>query len=301
MSKLIDTEKLARLAKALDDRAKAAVAAEEQRARAAEEAIDAKADANAAAIEAINHAENGILAQAKAFVNEEIGKVNEAMEEADNGLSGRLDVLEGIVIEDENGLGKMQENIAANKAAIDKLNGGVDEEGSVAKAIKDAVDPVQGEVDAVEGRMDAAEGRLNALEAEQDTQDAAIKAAQDAADKAQGEVDAVEGRMDAVEAEQLVQNQDIANNKAAIDKLNGGADEEGSVAKSIADALEPYSTTEEMKVILGNVVNSLALTMENDKVVLKLGGVEGVAITEVSLDMATDADIDAIVSGLDAE
>ena len=171
-----------------------------------------------------------------------------------------------------------------------------------AKAYADAeVAKVQGEVDALEGRMDAAEDRLDALEAEQDTQDAAIEAAQAAADKAQGEVDALEERMDAVEAEQLVQNQGIADNKAAIEKLNGGVDEEGSVAKSIADALEPYSTTEEMKVILGNVVNSLALTMENDKVVLKLGGVEGIAITEVSLNMATDDDIDAIVAGLDAE
>ena len=53
-----------------------------------------------------------------------------------------------------------------------------------------------------------------------------------------------------------------------------------------------------MKVMLGNIVNSLALTMENNKMVLKLGGAEGVAVTEVSLDMATDDDIDAIIAGL---
>jgi hypothetical protein len=41
--------------------------------------------------------------------------------------------------------------------------------------------------------------------------------------------------------------------------------------------------------------------MENDKVVLKLGGVDGIALTSVDLDMATDADIDAIIAGLDAE
>jgi hypothetical protein len=51
--------------------------------------------------------------------------------------------------------------------------------------------------------------------------------------------------------------------------------------------------------MLGNVVNSLALTMENDQVVLKLGGVDGIALTSVSLDMATDAEIDAIIAGLD--
>ena len=33
--------------------------------------------------------------------------------------------------------------------------------------------------------------------------------------------------------------------------------------------------------------------------ILKLGGVEGVAIHEVSLDMVTDAEIDEIVNGLD--
>ena len=47
MSKLVDKERLAKLAKALDDRAKAAVAAENERALAAEQAIEAKADATA--------------------------------------------------------------------------------------------------------------------------------------------------------------------------------------------------------------------------------------------------------------
>ena len=601
MSKLVDVEKLARLATALDNRAKSLVEAEEQRAKSAEQAIEAKADANATAIEAINNAENGILAQAKNYIDEEIVKVNDTIDEKEQALDERIGVLEGAVL-DEEGIAKMKENIAANKAAIDVLNGGVDEEGSVAKAINDAVEPVQSEVDdvkgrvtaleaeqdiqdtaiqaaqaaadkaqgevtAVEGRMTDAEGRLDDLDAEQDTQDAAIQTAQAAADKAQGEVDAVEGRVtavegrmtdaegrlddldaeqdeqdnaiqnaqaaanaaqaevdaveirvaaveetlknldvegsvseaieeaiepiqsdinnikaeigdpvegdnpatgmyayidagdakalqdaknyadqqitalvdsapeamntlrelaeeitnhqdvydayvaevaemlngkvdkvenhrlvseteitkwngkaeitdveealgeaksyadgqvaavqgevdavelrvdaleakvgndvngenpatglflevdqakaaadaaqadvdavegraDALEAEQGVQNEAIAANKAAIDKLNGGVEVEGSIAKSIADALEDYSTTEEVKVILGNVVSSLALTMENDKVVLRLGGEEGISITEVSLHMATNEDIDNIVNGLDTE
>ena len=86
----------------------------------------------------------------------------------------------------------------------------------------------------------------------------------------------------------------IADNKAAIEievKVRDAA---------IEAALEVYSTTEEMKQVIGNVVNSLALTKENDKVVLKLGGVDGLALTSVSLDMATDVDIDAIIAGLDA-
>jgi hypothetical protein len=70
---------------------------------------------------------------------------------------------------------------------------------------------------------------------------------------------------------------------------------------AIAAALEPYSTTEEVKGILGNVVSTLNLSMENDKMVLKLGGAEGITLSETSLDMATDADIDAIIAELDEE
>ena len=557
MSKLIDTEKLARLSKALDSRAKAMVEAERQRAVAAEEAIAANVQLNKEAIEAINHAETGILAQAKAHAEAQDEALEGRLTEVDNALKGRLDGIDAAQLVQD---GK----IKANTDAIAVLNGDENQEGSVKKQIKDAIDEVnnaaselegrvedcegrlddidaaqlvqnaaieaaqaaadkaQQEVDAVEERMLAAEGRLDDIDAEQEAQDAAIEAAQAAADKAQGEVDAaelrikanedaigvlngdenqegsvakavkdavdpvqadldeleavvgapaegetpatglhkivadgdakalqdakdyadqkitelvnsapeamdtlgeladaieahqdvyegyvaqvaealskkvdkienhrlvseteiagwnakaeisdvqealqdaknytdaeiekvnqaagalegrvadlegkvghdadgenpatglflevdqakaaadqaqqevdaVEGRVDAIEAEQDTQDGKIQANADAIGVLNGGVEQEGSVAKSIADALEEYSTTEEMKQLLGNVVNSLSLTMENDKVVLKLGGVDGIAITEVSLDMATDADIDAIINGLDEE
>ena len=194
MSKLVDKERLAKLAKALDDRAKAAVAAEKERALAAEQAIEAKADANAAAIEAINHAETGILAEAKKFAAEEDAKVAQAAEEARGVLEGRIETLEGIVSGEEGKtLGQIIEDVAGNTAAIEKLNGTAEEEGSVAKKIADAIEPVQGEVDAVEGRVAA-------LEADAPVKQAAIEAAQAAANKAQGEVDAVELRVDELEA-----------------------------------------------------------------------------------------------------
>ena len=194
MSKLVDKERLAKLAKALDDRAKAAVAAEQERALAAEQAIEAKADANAVAIEAINHAETGILAEAKKFAAEEDAKVAQAAQEARGVLESRIETLEGIVSgEESKTLGQIIEDVAGNTAAINKLNGGAEEEGSVAKKIADAIEPVQGEVDAVEGRVDA-------LEADAPVKQAAIEAAQAAADKAQGEVDAVELRVDDLEA-----------------------------------------------------------------------------------------------------
>ena len=90
-------------------------------------------------------------------------------------------------------------------------------------------------------------------------------------------------------------------NADAITKLNGDVSTEGSVAKSINDALAAYSNTTDMKAFVASVVNTLALSMEDDKVKLKLGGVDGVTLTETSLDLCTDADIDEIIAGLDAE
>ena len=99
--------------------------------------------------------------------------------------------------------------------------------------------------------------------------------------------------------EQLKKDVDAA--EAAIEAEVGKEGVQGARDAAIAAALEAYSTTAEMKAILGNVVNSLALTMENDQVVLKLGGAEGIALTSVSLDLATDDDIDAMIDALDAE
>ena len=89
-------------------------------------------------------------------------------------------------------------------------------------------------------------------------------------------------------------------NADALAKLNGTAETEGSVAKSISDALADYSNTANMKAFVASVVNTLALSMEDDKVKLKLGGVDGVTLTETSLDLCTDADIEEIIGGLDA-
>ena len=89
-------------------------------------------------------------------------------------------------------------------------------------------------------------------------------------------------------------------NADAIAKLNGTAETDGSVAKSIADALADYTDTTNMKAFVASVVNTLALTMEDDKVKLKLGGVDGVTVTETSLDLCTDEDITEIITSLDA-
>ena len=273
---------------------------------AAEAAANAYTDGKVATINAKDEAQDQSIAAAKAAADK-------AQEEVD-AAELRIDALEA---RDE----EMQAEIDANEAAIAKLNGAADAEGSVAKAIADAVAPINAKDVAQDARLDALEELVSGeedgivsvkedvaeLQNQAQANAKAASAAQAAADKAQGEVDVVEGRVDALEeADEAMQAEIDANeakaaaNEAAIAKLNGGADVEGSVAKSIADALADYSDTEELKVMLGNVVNSLALSMEDNKMKLKLGGVEGITIHETSLDMATDDDIDAIIAGLDA-
>ena len=155
MSKLVDKEKLAKLAKALDERAKAAVAAEKERALAAEQAIEAKADANAQAIEAMKHAETGILAEAKKFAGEEDAKLKQELQGEIDAVEGRVETLEGIVSGEEGKtLGQIIEDVAANAKAIEDE---VKEGGNRDQAIEAAIEPVQGEVDALEGRLNAVE------------------------------------------------------------------------------------------------------------------------------------------------
>lgn len=85
----------------------------------------------------------------------------------------------------------------------------------------------------------------------------------------------------------------------AITTLNGADTVAGSVSKKIKDALSTYSNTEGVKTLLSSVVGSLALTMDGSKVKLKLGGVEGVTVSETTLDICSSEDIDAIVASLD--
>ena len=253
MSKLVDKERLAKLAKALDDRAKAAVAAEKERAMAAEQAIDAKADANAAAIAAINNEENGVLAQAKAHAQGLVDGEKGRAEEQEGLLADRIETLEGIVGgEAEGAFGEVKEAVAENTAAIAKLNGGADEEGSVAKAVADAVKAEEDRAKEVEedheARIAANEAfvaaqpaidaeqdrRIKALEDDAPVKQAAIEAAQGAADAAQADVDAVEQRLDAEGG--LVDR--IEANEANIARLDGAVDVEGSVKKQIKDAVD---------------------------------------------------------------
>ena len=523
MSKLVDKERLARLASALDSRAKDAVEAEKRRALAAEASIEAKADANTQAIAAINNTTTGILAQSKAYADSKVTEVNSANEE----LKVKVTALETKDAEQTRKISDLEtkatahgSSIAANTAAIDKLNGTETTDGSVAKTVKVAVDPLKTSISTLEGKIGkegegdtAATGlykkiadgdnatleaakqhantkiaelvgsapaamdtlkeladaitehkdvydayvtqvteqmkgkvdkvagsrliteaeatqfaakadvtyvdrakeeakqhadsqvatvstkvttlegtvgtiqtditKLKAKDGEHDTAiaDAKTKAEQGVRDaaaaaatatalenlvgtKGSGEsegtglckeisdnkkaisalqsansqiltdakaytdkkIGEVNGAVSGVNAEvtqlkatvgsstsglvkdvaDLKTKDDklnglIATNTAAIAKLNGDATTEGSVAKKISDALASYSNTAEIKQILGNVVNSLSLSIVDDKIKLSLGSeADGITVTETKLDLATNADIDAIIASLDA-
>ena len=204
MSKLVDNERLARLAKALDDRAKAAVAAEQERALAAEALINALAEQNEAAIAEIN-GEEGLLAQA----NKAIADEQERAESAEQGLSDRIDTLDAkfgeaaddffndLKGDESTTIGGMVADIAENKA---KLAGIADEDGAVKEgAVKAYVDAaVAGEKERAEeqegklaNKIAALELKVNGGEGEgQDSIDDKIAAAQVAAEAKAAELDA---------------------------------------------------------------------------------------------------------------
>lgn len=224
---------------------------------------------------------------------------------------------------------------SAIKAVNDEIANmkNADLDGSLANLIADEAARADGIETALEGRIaaneafvnthdhTAMEDRLDALEAANAEGGAvadAIKAAEDAADAAQAAADAAQGEVDALEIvvaeieeiigqekveadeEQGIAGQEATGLFAEIDALNAAVAKEAQDRDDAIDAaLEDYSTTEEVKTILGNVVGSLALSMEENKMKLKLGGVDGITLHETSLDMALDSDIDAIIAGLD--
>ena len=272
-----------------------------------------------------------VLADAKAHAEQKIADLVDSAPEAMNTLNelataikGNKDIYDAYIEEHATAMSTMEK---ALKDEIDadvlvETNRAKGEEGRIeglvnteaAKAREEegklsaAIGAEQTRAEAAEGalaaRVQANEAFVAAQPAKDQAQDQKIQAleqfvAEHSHEGLQGEIDAVEGRVDALEAfknahSHATMEQGIADNAAAIAK------EVEDRNKAIEDALKAYSTTEEMKTVIGNVVNSLALTMENDKVVLKLGGVDGIALTSVSLDVATEADIQGILNGLDA-
>ena len=376
MSKLVDKERLAKLAKALDQRMKAAVSAEEQRALAAE---------------------------AKALED-----AIKAAEEKDAVLANRIQALEGVVVGGEGeGLEAVIGDVAQNKADIEQLKAfkeahsheeleaGIQAADEKAQAAQDAIDAFMSAEAIKEGAIDtlkeiqeyiesdgaaaeemvakiaAAEKAVEDEQARAEAQEAAIR--QEMAEAVAGvhghnnkevldlidaeKLAAIEGQQAAAEAKAAeldaalklelqaeidedvkVVADDLALEKAKIVALqefvDGHEDFDASELEGKIQALEEFQAghqdyndaevrglikdnaddilelqqameekieEEQVKAMLGNVVSSLSLQMVDNKVQLSLGGVDGIAIAEVELDVADDNDIDEIIAGLDEE
>ena len=277
------------------------------------------------------------LETAKTFTTDEIAKVNSA-NTALGGRVGSLETLVGKAAEAEKpatGLVKKVDDLQAKNVsqdtAIEAAQSTADSAVSAASAAQKQAD--KGVADAAAAKKQADKGVTDAATAQagvdalktqlgaagtsgisKDVKD--NKAAIDAINNAETGILAqgkkyTDGKIDEVSTKvtanttAISKEQDRAKkaekaNADALAKLNGTAETEGSVAKSISDALADYSNTANMKAFVASVVNTLALSMEDDKVKLKLGGVDGVTLTETSLDLCTDADIEEIITGLDA-
>jgi hypothetical protein len=292
MSKLVDKERLAKLAKALDQRMKAAVSAEEQRALAAE---------------------------AKALED-----AIKAAEEKDAVLADRIQALEGLVVGGEGeGLEAVIGDVAQNKADIaalkefqeghshEEMEAGIQAADEKAQAAKDAIDAFMSAEAIKEGAVDTLKEIQEYIESDGAAAEemvANIAKAQKAADdekvRAEEQEAAIRGEFAAADAELKAKIDALEEFQAGHQDYND-AEVRGLIKDNADDILELQQAVEEkveeeqVKTMLGNVVSSLSLQMVDNKVQLSLGGVDGIAIAEVELDVATDDDIDEIIAGLD--
>jgi hypothetical protein len=294
MSKLVDKERLAKLAKALDQRMKAAVSAEEQRALAAE---------------------------AKALED-----AIKAAEEKDAVLADRIQALEGLVVGGEGeGLEAVIGDVAQNKADIaalkefqeghshEEMEAGIQAADEKAQAAKDAIDAFMSAEAIKEGAVDTLKEIQEYIESDGAAAEemvANIAKAQKAADdekvRAEEQEAAIRGEFAAADAELKAKIDALEEFQAGHEDYND-SEVRGLIKDNADDILELQQAVEEkveeeqVKTMLGNVVSSLSLQIIDNKVQLSLGGVDGIAIAEVELDVATDDDIDEIIAGLDEE
>ena len=263
------------------------------------------------------------LSTAKQFTTDEVAKVNSA----NTAVAGRVTKLEGVVgkaAEGENPATGLVKNVAdlqaKNKSqdtAIEGAQTTADSAVAAAAAAQKQADKgvtdaaaAQADVDAIKAQLGTGgtsglskdiKANTDAIAAINNAETGILATSKKYTDEKIGDLTTtVNANKAAISAEETRAKKAEKANADAIAKLNGTAETEGSVAKSIADALVDYTDTTNMKAFVASVVNTLALTMEDDKVKLKLGGVDGVTVTETSLDLCTDADINEIIAGLDA-
>lgn len=196
---IADAKKAGTDAQTAADEAKAAVAAEKTRAEGKEAELQG-------AIDTINNASTGILAQAKAYADQQDnaldGKITKAQTAADK-AQGEVDALEGVVGNktDAAGVDTVFGKIATAQAQADK---GVAD----AATAKAAADAAQNDVDALANKVGEVEAGKTVVQmiAEATYDDTALAAR-------------------------------VSANESAIGVLNGDSTTEGSVKKAIADVI----------------------------------------------------------------
>ena len=228
--------------------------------------------ANKAAIDAINNETTGILAQAKAdaaakdealhtTITGEIatakqGAIEAAASAADTKVGAAKTELQGKIDKkaDQTALEaeveRAQSAEAANKAVLDKLDGGVNVDGSVKKQIETARAALQANID-TKVAQEAYNTKVAALEAA-DTKlsERIAKFEGDGEGSVAAQVKAVADDLKAHKAAQVTKEKAVDDKLAVI---QGEADVEGSIKKALADA-KKYADDEDARIeaLLGN-------------------------------------------------
>ena len=206
------------------------------------------------------------------------------------------------------------QEVKDRNAAIAVETGRADaEEKRIVGLVEAEVSRAEGEEAAIRGEMSTEAARVNKKIADDIAAEAALRAQEDG--KLQTAINGLGERMEAAEGEidglQAFQTQQGLKNNAlaAEDERIAGLvakeiTDRGNAVKEVADNLaNNYSDTEAVKVMISAVINSLSLVLtEDDKLMLTLGtGANAIAIKTVELNIANDADIEAIINGLDEE
>ena len=265
------------------------------------------------------------LADAKAYADEKIAAlVNSAPEAMDTlqelakAIQDNKDVYDAYIAEHAQAMANLKAELQAEidadvKAEADRA---VAEEAKIREEMAEAVAGVHGHenkevLDGINAEKIAAwDGAQAGAEAKAAELDAALKAEMQAEIDADVKIVADDLALEkakivalqefqAGHSHEAIEQEMAANKQACEDAM---AQEVIDRNQAIADALEPFANEEEVKAMLTEVISSLDLSIADDKVILKLGKEEnGFVLAEQSLDLATDADIDAIIAGLDEE
>ena len=221
---------------------------------------------NKAAIDAINNKDTGILAKAKKYADTQDGvlhttitsEIGTAKQEAIDAAASAADTKVGAAktelqgkIDKKADATALQTEIerakgaeAANKAVLDKLDGGVNVDGSVKKQIETVRAALQDNIDA-KVAQEAYNTKVAALEAA-DTKlsERIAKFEGDGAGSVAAQVKAVADDLKAHKEAQVIKEKAVDDKLAVI---QGEANVEGSIKKALADA-KAYADAEDKKI-----------------------------------------------------